>query len=38
MDLGATTIIGEGQHPLLLGWTNFSVDLATGKVRFGDPR
>jgi hypothetical protein len=37
MDLGATTITGEGMHPLLTGWTNFSVDLATGKVRFGDP-
>jgi hypothetical protein len=38
MDLGATTIIGQGVHPLLPGWSNFSVDLATGKVRFGDPR
>jgi hypothetical protein len=37
MDLGNTRIIGQGQHPLLPGWSNFSVDLETGKVRFGDP-
>jgi hypothetical protein len=36
MDMGNTTITGEGVHPLLPGWSNFSVDLATGKVRFGD--
>lgn len=34
MDLADTTIIGEGVHPLLPGWTNFTVELATGNVRF----
>lgn len=34
MDLADTAIIGEGVHPLLPGWTNFTVELATGKVRF----
>lgn len=34
MEMADTTIIGEGVHPLLPGWTNFTVELATGKVRF----
>jgi len=34
MDMADTTIVGEGVHPLLRGWTNFTVELATGKVRF----
>jgi hypothetical protein len=31
-----TTITGEARHPARLGWTRFSVDLATGEVGFGD--
>jgi len=34
MDMADTAIIGEGVHPLLPGWTNFTVELATGNVRF----
>jgi hypothetical protein len=31
-----TSLIGEARHPSRLGWTRFSVDLATGEVAFGD--
>jgi len=31
-----TSFIGELRHPSRLGWTRFSVDLATGEVGFGD--
>jgi hypothetical protein len=31
-----TTFTGEVLHPSRLGWTAFSVNLATGEVRFGD--
>jgi len=31
-----TRFIGELRHPARPGWTRFSVDLATGEVRFGE--
>jgi hypothetical protein len=31
-----TRIIGEARHPSRPGWTGFSVNLATGEVRFED--
>ena len=33
-----TRLVGEARHPFRLGWAAFSVELATGEVRFDDGR
>jgi hypothetical protein len=33
-ELTATSVTGEARHPSRPGWTGFSIDLATGEVRF----
>jgi len=34
MALTADALVGEARHPLLVGWSQFSVKVATGEVAF----
>jgi len=36
MAITDTELVGEARHPRRRGWAAFSVNLATGEVRFGD--